>query len=745
MAKKKIDADKDLLTRIRERYSIMVEADRDNRSLAEDDMKFVNVPGAQWDDNMKQERGDRPCYEFNKVRVTGKRIINEMRANRPSGKVRGFEDGDKKIAEIYEGLIRNICNTSDFDGVIDHAAEYQVNGGMGAWRVKTEYASDDVFDQHIVVESIPNPLCLYADPSAKDMLKRDAEDWILTERLSNSAFKAKYPDAEPIDWEQTEFDDQDEWADENSTRVAEYWWKEPVEKELWQLDDGKVISADSDEAEFILPETIRRTRTVKTHEIKMCVVSGDAVLEQPKLQAGKEHRFVVIYGEYVIVDGKTLWFGIPRFARDAQQAFNVAKTSVTETIAQAPLEQFWATTKQAEGNTDNWAEAHKKNFPFKLYTPDPQAPGAPQKMGGANVPVALIQELQLSSELIKDVTGIFGPDLGAGDQAKSGVQERERRAQGQIATFNYQDNQAKGVLRTWEILIDLIPHIFDTERELRILGSDDAEKYVKVNSFVQDPQTGEAVKVNDLTHGRYDVTIDVGPSYSTRRQEAAEAYSQLAGGNEGLMAVIGDLIFKSMDLPYSEDIAERLKAMLPPQVQAVVNKDENMSPEMHAAMQEVNQKMQLVDEQMKMVQAAAQETEQEKALAEKEQAEVKTLIANLKIEEANFEKQVAQRMAKIAADEAKLRSIETDIKQSAMDRNDEQYRVEVAQERVLLSQQLQESVQAINDMAANFVGQAMNTIQAVQEQKMAEPKIVRIEQRRENGALVATPIYEETA
>lgn len=178
--KKDTKANQELLEKIRKRYKIMYEADEDNRREAMLDLRFVNVPGAQWDENMKKERGNRPCYEFNKLRVTGKRIINDMRANRPVGKVRGVEDGDKKTAEVFEGLIRNIWNTSDGNTVIDTAAEYQVNGGMGAWRISTEYSSDSAFDQDIVIEEIHNPFCLFADPAAKDQLKRDAYDWILT-------------------------------------------------------------------------------------------------------------------------------------------------------------------------------------------------------------------------------------------------------------------------------------------------------------------------------------------------------------------------------------------------------------------------------------------------------------------------------------------------------------------------------------------------------------------------------------
>ena len=153
-------ADKKLLLRIRERIQKMEDADEENRRKAMEDMKFVYVPGSQWDINMTKERGQRPCYEFNKIRVSGKRVINEIRANRPQGKVRAVEDGDIELAETIEGICRNIWSSSDGDTVVDYAAEYQVNGGMGAWRITTEYASDDAFEQDIVVEALRNPFNL---------------------------------------------------------------------------------------------------------------------------------------------------------------------------------------------------------------------------------------------------------------------------------------------------------------------------------------------------------------------------------------------------------------------------------------------------------------------------------------------------------------------------------------------------------------------------------------------------------
>lgn len=736
--KKETKAKKELLTTIRERYRAMTEFDERNRQEAMVDMKFTNVPGSQWDENMKIERGERPCYEFNKIRVTCKRVINEMRANRPSGKVRGVEDADKKTAEVYEGLIRNIWNTSDGDTVIDTAAEYQVSAGMGAWRINTKYSSDTAFNQDIVLEPIQNPFCLFADNAAKDQLKRDAMDWILTEKISIDAFEKKWPKAEVVDWESTQFDDEEEWQTDEEVRIAEYWWKEPVEKEIWLLEDGKVVDSESDEAKGISKESIKSTRTVQTHQVKMCIASGEAILEGPTDWAGKELPFVMIYGEYMLIDGIVQWFGLPRFAKDAQRSYNISRTAIAETIAQAPLAKFWTTPKQAEGNTTKWAEAHQKNYPFQIYNPDPAAPGAPQRMGGADVPVALMQESQMASDEIKSVTGIFSADLGAGNQASSGRQEIARQQQGQIATFNYQDNLAKGVRRTWEILVDLIPQIYDTERTLRILGQDGSEDYVKINTFVPG-ETGEMVKVHDMSEGQYDVTITVGPGFATKRQEAVEAYQAIIQGNPEVMGFAGDLIFKSMDLPYAEEIGERFKAMLPPEVQQTLNQDKEVPPEVQQMMQQADQAMQEVQAMAQEVQQAAMEADKEKSVNDKDKAEIRTLIANLKTEEAQFEAKIAKALAGLAEKQSSVTIAETQLESgvelSEMNQAHEQLMVDAAQ-----------TVESVNQITQQFMDYAVGILGEISEKSEdldPRPKVIRIDSYRENGKLVAVPVYEE--
>jgi hypothetical protein len=727
MAKKD---DKKLLTTARDRFKKCVEADQENRRKAVEDLKFLHVPGEQWDEALKTERGIRPCYEFNKLRVTIKRIVNDIRANRPVGKVRAVEDGDKDTADTIEGLCRNIWTVSDADCAIDTAAEYSVGGGMGAWRVVTKYSTDDAWDQDIIIEPIRNPLTLWADPAAKDPMKRDASFWFLESRMSKEGYEAKYGKKDAVEWEASEFDDDVEWQDDGSVRVCEYWYRKPVTKLLALLPDGKTV-----EAEQVPPGVVpMRTRQVQTHQICMAIIAGDKVLEGPTDWAGAQFPFVVVYGEHLVVDGKVQWFGLTRFAKDAQRAYNFSRTLAIETVAKAPLDTDWATVTQANGLTDQWARAHKELLPFRLYNPDPQSPGPPLRSPGAQVPVGLVNEMQWSSEDIKATTGIFDNSLGRQANENSGVAIRARQAQAEIATFNYSDNIARGVRRTYEILVDLIPKVYDTERSIRVLGADGAEKYARVNSL--DPQTGQAM--NDLSRGKYDVAITIGPNMGTQRQEAAEVYMGLMQGNPGLFPIVGDLVVKTFDYPYSDEMAERLRLMAPPQIQQFLAQKEQtgkaMDPQAMAAIAQAEQMMQLVQQQSQLVQEAAAEAEGMKAEAQQEVQKIATAAAKL---EADFQK----KMAALVTKEAQLTLSEAQFTaQQAQAGTDEEGK-KVEGERETLTAQLDSAIKELNaDMqkqTAEFMTQVAQVLAQIQASTESKPKGRKVKMRKVNGGYEA--------
>jgi hypothetical protein len=412
-------------------------------------------------------------------------------------------------------------------------------------------------------------------------------------------------------------------------------------------------------------------------------------------------------------------------------------TNAAETAANAPLAKWWATPTQALGNTEHWARAHKENLPYLIANPDPQAPGFPQQMNGSQIPSSFVQLAMITGEEIKATTGIFDASMGNKSNESSGVAIRQRQAQGEIATFNYSDNIARGIRYTWELLIDLIPKIYDTERSIRIIGTDGAEEYAKINTIGPDGQA-----LNDLSRGKYDVTVTVGPSFSTQRQEAAEIYMGLAQANPMVMGVAGDLIFKSLDLPYADDMAERMQTMLPPPVQQMIqqkkqNTGKPLPPEAMQAMQQAQQAMQQVQMQGQLVQEAAAEAESLKAEAE-------AAVSNLRVEQANMEAQYQKIIGDLAKREAQLILKDASLTAQQTQAGVSEEAKGIQSDRQALSDELKSAVTELNSQAAQFMQQCAQTVAEIQARSQPnvvvanEPRNKTVRVKRINGELVGT-------
>ena len=125
---------------------------------------------------------------------------------------------------------------------------------------------------------------------------------------------------------------------------------------------------------------------------------------------------------------------------------------------------------------------------------------------------------------MKATTGLYDAALGQRSNETSGKAILARQREGGVSTFVYMDNLAKAIAHAGRILVDLIPRIYDTERVVRVLGEDDADRFVRVNAAAL-TQEGPTV-LNDLSAGKYDVTVSTAPSYSTKRAEAADSMMQ---------------------------------------------------------------------------------------------------------------------------------------------------------------------------------------------------------------------------
>jgi hypothetical protein len=433
-------------------------------------------------------------------------------------------------------LIRSIEKESNFDYVGDVAAKEAFTGGFGCWQVITEYQDEESFDnvQNIKIKATHSACTsVWVDRASVDEFHRDAMWMMVDEEVSKADHKSRWPDAKMESLGKIEGWDHGEIQQRDTIRIADYWCKKPYKKQLAQFNDGTVKEL-TDDVKKVLDELAKKgiyiqeengeqmIKEVDSYKVVHYKINGAQVLEGPHDWAGSMIPVVPLYGSQFWMEGNHYYSGLVRFARDPQRFYNYAVSSAAEETAVAMNNKIAVTPQMMAGYEPYWEDPNPNNvLPFN---PDPRVPGGlPVRLGSAGINTALIEQTQRASDDVQVTLGVSLQTSGFNPGNQSGKALLAQKEQMNSGTFEMLDNFARAKKRTGEILIDLIPKIYDTERQERILTEEGETKLTALNQTVYDTETGEAVTVeNDITIGKYDVISDIGPSYQTQRQETQE-------------------------------------------------------------------------------------------------------------------------------------------------------------------------------------------------------------------------------
>lgn len=338
------------------------------------------------------------------------------------------------------------------------------------------------------------------------------------------------------------------------------------------------------------PEIIK-TRESEEFQIKHYILTAVEILSEGGLSGknvpGKFIPLILLCGKKRNIEGKRYIRGLIRDAKDPQRMINYWNSSAAETIALAPKAPWLGTAKQFEGYEADYATANVDNFPFLKYNPDAMAP-PPVRMYAGEPPVALFAQIQRGEENLKQVIGMFNADIGDQGREITGAAIIQRQRPGDIGTFAFLDNLSRSVMHSARIINEMIPAVYDTERDVRVRHFDDSESFVPINTTAEnafrnisgnpnrfrgmDPkktlelirQHGRSAKFNDITVGKYDIMITIGPSYATARAEAVDMLVKLLQTNPNMSQVVMDLVVENMDFKDADKVAARLRRLLPP-------------------------------------------------------------------------------------------------------------------------------------------------------------------------------------
>jgi hypothetical protein len=735
-----------------ERFALAYEAEADERAEQLDDLRFRALQ--QWPDKLKRLResdinGARPCLVLDQLGQRCRRVVNDTRNNLPSIRFRPVDDrSDKDTAEVLNGLVRHVEDVSSAAVAYLTALDWAATCGLGYFRILTEFVSDDSWDHEIKIARIHNRFAVYRDPHSTTMDGSDFEWLFITDDVPRKTLKKLHPKAEqPADFPAgSEGDLVRGWFGEDNVRIAEYFKIVRERDEVVLLEDqssmyGSRYQEVLSEGGVLLP--VIRSRPVERRVCKWQKITGCEVLEETDFPSSYIPVIPVIGTEYWI-DGKRELSGIVRAAKDAQRGLNYHASVATEVMALQPRAPFIGAAGQFEGHPE-WDTANSENYSKLEYEPISSGgtlcpPPQRQQLSGA--PTGMLQMMQIFAENISMATGMHEASLGAPSNETSRVAIEARNQKGDIGTSHYRGNLGFAMCHAGRILLEMFPHEYDTARIARIIGEDGAADTVELvpglGAASQQTPKGQPNR-HDITIGRYDATVDTGPAYATRRQDAAAGMQEMVRAFPPMMQTHGDIMFRQMDWPGADQMADRSKKALPPQLADDEDGEPQIPPQLKAQIQQgMQQYEQQIAQAQQMIQGLQQQLGEASAAAQEGQAAAKDKAGDHDLKGRELE---------VKAFEAETKRLEAEVKRLEAEARRAQVDAQTAQTNAETEQ-----TEGINEVVAGLMGAQQGMVQAQQgmvqtvallaqaAQGMNAPKrieLLRDEHGRAAGAVVA--------
>lgn len=558
--------DYDDITIVNKLLSEAQTAEKDNREKVREVTHFLQKTDGQWEPDIVQKMSGRPRYTFDKCNPVVDSIAGEMEQADFAIKVRpAGGEASQDLAQIYDGMIRNIESMSNATHVYNASGRKMVAAGFDAWRVTHEWGETDSFEQDLFIRKIANAVDrVWFDVGAEMQDMSDANHaWVL-QALTKEEYKDRFPDGSMMSVGE---DKQNNvyYYKADLIIVGELLYKEHIEKELVLMSNNAVYEVD-DKFESVVEElaaegiTEQRRRTRDSHIVKSRLFDGKEWLTEAKETVFDYIPVIPIYGNFDISEDKVTYRGAVNHLMDAQRVYNYAQSRAIEEGALAPRKKVWMTREQAAADTDTLQTMNTNADPVQLYTHVTENP-QPYEINGPQINPGLQQTASDMSANIVQSSGIFAANQGNAPN-QSGYAIELQQNKGDTSTIKYFGAREVATTHTGRIITNAIPRVYDTPRTVRILGEDGTSKMEKINDQVLDNETQKMVSLNDLRKGKYDVTMDIGPAFKNRQQETARAFLELAGIDPTIIQQGKDIWLNNITVPGMKQMAERARKQM---------------------------------------------------------------------------------------------------------------------------------------------------------------------------------------
>lgn len=653
------DNEDDFVDYIRETREEDASADEENRERGLEDLQFAG--GFQWREEDLQWRRENkiPTLTINRYPAFLQQRIGARMRSRVGPRVDPETVGEKyeDIAKIRQGLLRGIERFSRAHVAYDRCYQNILTAGVGNFYVRLDYATDDVFDQDIRIDEIFNPFAVVWDRLSTDPTGRDARHCSVEDLIPKKEFEALYPWARvvsvddvaniiPMQFHSRRF--VSEWLLTDAIRVAHFWRMRVRHRVLALMTDGDVVDVTEipNPADYARPiQNGEGVATVVRHPqtgrpiirnspmryAEMYITNGVELLEGPFHLPITRLPVIRASGWQLPIGDQLQRYSMVAFGKDPMRFHNYVRSDRAERILNRPKALWKATEEQVSGHEAEWNNSHTTRNRLLVYNGD--AGGSPEMIEPPPVDAAAMMEAQASVQDIMDVFNMHEASLGQQSNEVSRVAIDARAGISELGAVIFDENMNYAQQEGYEVANQLIQYAYDTPRMVKILGEDDNLR----DAILNDPENPESV---DVTLGKYSITLEIGPSYASRRMFAVESLNNIINSVPGSAEIVFDKLIEAQGIPGADIIAERWRKRFG------INDDDEPDPA-QAALAAQQQQMALEAQRIEFEQAQAE--------LEKTRAEVAETLAQVREREVDTSKREAEMVARLEEADARVR------------------------------------------------------------------------------------------
>jgi len=283
---------------------------------------------------------------------------------------------------------------------------------------------------------------------------------------------------------------------------------------------------------------IEDKRPSKRHKIIHYRIAGNYILDQTEFPSEQLPLVFVDNNSYYDKTGKQITRSFFGDCRDTQRYINYLRTQSAYILKVSRYDQ-WIGSKKNVASLDtqrNWRDPTA--IQGMLTYDESPAGNKPEQIRPPELSVSLFQQYQLAIEDLYTSTGLYPARMGNNGDEASGKAIDARTRQGSYTTYVFFNSINRAIATGGEIVNEMIPRVYDTERVMTLMMPDEGMKNITINK--QRDEYGEQIE-NDIRKGTYQVRLKPGPSFEGQKEQALQSLREVLQADPTAFNLIADL------------------------------------------------------------------------------------------------------------------------------------------------------------------------------------------------------------